>query len=126
MHSGTAGFSRENVGRLLIKLSPCVAVVSLVYLFWGLLSSAEAYGDVEHGFSLLVAFGAVGGLGYLATLAYRNSRHLASACSLLDGTKPLEVRRFGGILVDSANWPLLVALLFGPFFVLLAGLGGWV
>ncbi len=32
----------------------------------------------------------------------------------------------GGVLGDAGEWPVLVALLFGPLVFLLAGLGGWV
>ncbi|MGB3633961.1 MAG: hypothetical protein WA982_07965 [Rubrobacteraceae bacterium] len=129
MHGGATRFSQGNAGRLFLRLSPHVAITSLVYLLWGLLSnisSAAAYVNVEHGFSLLAALGAIGGLGHLATYAYRNSRQLSYACSVLGDPGSIEVRRSGGILLDNADWPLLVALLFGSFFVLLAGLGGWV
>lgn len=107
-------------------LSPYVAGFSLIFLLWNLLSGAEAHGNVEYGFSLLAGLGVAGCLGHLAAYAYRNSEYLFSVFSVLGGAKSLEARHSGGVPIASADWPLLVALLFGPFSMLLAGLGGWV
>lgn len=123
---GTAGFYRTGARQIFSSLSSYVAGFSLVYLFWALFSGSEAYTNFGYGFSLLAAFGAAGCLGHLVVYAYRGSERLFCVWSVLSGVELGEVRQPGSILSGRADWPLLVALLFGPFFVLLAGLGGWV
>ena len=124
--SGTTRFLGVSAVRTPFGFSPYAAVVSLVCLLWGLFSGSEAYGNAEYGFSLLAMLGAVGCLGHLAVYVYRSSDWLALSCSVLESARSLEAQRSDGIRVASAEWPLLVALLFGPFSMLLAGPGGWV
>ena len=126
MYSGTNRLFGENTRLASFGFSPYAAVVSLACLFWGLFSNMEVYGNAEYGFSLLALLGTVGGLGYLAAHVYRSTDPLALSFSVLGGIGLLESQRSESILVGSAEWPLLVALLFGPFSTLLAGLGGWV
>lgn len=125
MKSGAARFLEGSPGWTFGR-SFYAAGFSLICLLWGLLFDVETYVNVEYGFSLAAAIGAIGCLGYLAAYAYWNSDYLSSACSVLSGVRPLEVHRSCGIRLENADWPLLVALLFGPFSMLLAGLGGWV
>lgn len=124
--SSTTRFLGGSAGRTLFGFSPYAAVVSLACLLWGLFSGFEVYGNAEHGFSLLAMLGAVGCLGHLAVYVYRSSDRLTLSCSVLEGVSSLEARHSDGVRVASAEWPLLVTLLFGPFSMLLAGLGGWV
>lgn len=113
------------MSRLFSGFSRC-AGLSLAYLLWSFLSASEAHAGLEYGFSLLAAFGAAGCLGYFAAHAYWGSGRLHAVFAFLGSSEPLETRRSGVVLVRSADWPLLVALLFGPFVILLSGLGGWV
>ncbi len=126
MNGGTMGFFGARPVRFFRTLSPPAIVFSLLCLLWGLFSGTEAYANVEYGFSALAALGAAGCLGHLAAYAYRNSARLSAAFFVLGGVGLVEARRTGGLLTPNAEWPLLVALLFGPFVLLLAGLGGWV
>ena len=124
MNSGKTRIFGTGSGQSSFGLSPYAAGLSLILLLWGLLSNAETYGNVEYGFSLLAILGTLGYIGHLAAYAYRSSGYLSSARSVLGNAGPIEAPRSGSILVASAGWPLLVALLFGPFSILLAGLGG--
>ena len=126
MDGSTRSFFGTGMRRGYLSLSSHVVGFSLLYLIWGLLSNAGVYGNVEYGFSLLATLGAAGCLGHLAAYAYRSSDYLTSVFSVFDGVRLPEIRHSGGVLVRNADWPLLVALLFGPFSMLLAGLGGWV
>lgn len=101
-------------------------MLPIVYLIWDLLPRLTSYGSVEYELSVLAALGTAGCLGHLAVRAYRNSGSLAHVCSLLCGAPMSDVRSHVETSAASADWPLLVALLFGPFSLLLAGLGGWV
>ncbi|CAN5596968.1 hypothetical protein BH24ACT21_BH24ACT21_06960 [soil metagenome] len=125
MNGDTANFFGAGARRF-SGFSPYAVGLSLIYLFWSFLTNTEAHVGVEYGFSLLATLGAVGCLGHLVAYVYRGPEYLSSVFSVLGTTESLEVRQSGSILFGSADWPLLVALLFGPFFVLLAGLGGWV
>ncbi|CAN5803870.1 hypothetical protein BH23ACT11_BH23ACT11_18530 [soil metagenome] len=126
MHDSTTGFFDRSPHRTSFGFSTYAAGFSLIWLLWSILYNAQAYNNFEHGFALLATFGAMGCLGYLAAYAYRGPEYLFSVFSLSGGTDSLEAHRTSDVLVASADWPLLVALLFGPFSMLLAGLGGWV
>lgn len=112
-----------------IAAAPGVLLVASAVLVLGILKDLPpregAYSGGQQGISLLVAAGAVVFLGHLAAHLYRRSGGLASACSVF-GFRSLEFGRHATVTVESAGWPVLVSLLFSPFFVLLAGLGGWV
>lgn len=126
MNNGKIGSYGSHTRRVLTGLSSYLLGLSLVYLLWGLLTNAETPLGVEYGFTVLAAFGAAGCLGHLLACAYRGPDCLTVVSSVFGGVGALEARRTASVLVESADWPLLVALLFGPFFALLAGLGGWV
>ncbi len=126
MNGGTVRFSGAGAGRVFSSLLHYAIGFSLVYLLWGVLSGSGTHVGVEYGFSLLAAFGAAGCLGHLVAYAYRGPEYLSSVFSLLGGVGSSGCRRSGVVLVESTDWPLLVALLLGPFVLLLAGLGGWV
>ncbi len=110
----------------LIFAALAVAVTLIVYLVWDLLPRLTSYGSIEYELSILAALGTAGCLGHLAARAYRNSGGLADVCSLFGVAPTPNVCSRVETSVESASWPLLVALLFGPFSLLLAGLGGWV
>ena len=97
----------------------------LLGLLVNLFSREEVYASLEYGFPLLALFGAAGCIGQLTVSISRRSGHLASACRI-----PVEILRTtpvrGGVRGKTDDLPVLVALLFGPLVVLLAGLGGWV
>ena len=126
MNGGQTNFFGARVSRVSSSLSRYAVGLSLVYLLWSILSSSGTHVGAEYGFSLLAALGAMGYLGHLVAYVYRGPEYLFSVSFVLGGAGSLEARRSGDVLVESADWPLLVALLFGPFSVLLAGLGGWV
>lgn len=97
----------------------------LLGLLVNLFTREEVYTSLEYGFPLLALFGAAGCIGQLTVSISRRSGTLASACCI-----PIKVAR-AAFVRDRASGrtiglPVLMALLFGPFFVLLAGLGGWV
>jgi hypothetical protein len=131
-HDSSLNFTGGRVGAniLRIRATPGAFLTASTLLLFGLLRDLlpqeAAYANVQQGFSLLVTIGAVVCVGHLAAHLYRRSGDLASACSVLGSVRSLEVGRPDNVAIESADWPLLVALLFGPFFVLLAGLGGWV
>ena len=88
-------------------------------------SREEVYANPEYGFSVLALLGAAGCIGHLAANLSRRSGTLDFACCVpirvvLAATLP------GGVPVGAGEWPVLVALLFGPLVFLLSGLGGWV
>lgn len=90
-----------------------------------LLPPEEVYASLDYGFSLVALLGAAGCMGHLAILLSRASAGRAFACCLPAGA-PAEPAAPSGVTHCSHEWPVLVALLFGPLPVLLAGLGGWV
>ena len=94
-------------------------------LLVNLFSREEVYTNLEYGFPLLAFFGAAGCIGQLTVSISRRSGALASACCI-----PARVLRATvageGVRGESRHLPVLMALLFGPLVVLLAGLGGWV
>ena len=97
----------------------------LLGLLVSLFSREEIYASLEYAFPLLALFGAAGCIGQLTVSISRRSGTLASACCV-----PVEVIRAAvvshGLRGETRRLPVLIALLFGPFVVLLAGLGGWV
>ena len=104
--------------------SPAFGLV-LFGVLVNLFSREEVYASLEYGFPLLALFGAAGCIGQLTVSISRRSGTLASACCI-----PVEVLRSTverrSLSSQTGRLPVLMALLFGPFVVLLAGLGGWV
>lgn len=94
-------------------------------LLVNLFSREEVYASIEYGFPMLALFGAAGCIGQLTLSISRNSGSLAFACCIPTGV-PLATVLPGGVRGETSDLPLLIALLFGPIVVLLAGLGGWV
>ena len=94
-------------------------------LLVNLFSREEVYTNPEYGFPLLAFFGAAGCIGQLTVSISRRSGTLASACCI-----PIRVLRArvvrDGVRGETSDLPVLIALLFCPLVVLLAGLGGWV
>jgi hypothetical protein len=105
-------------------VSPAFGLV-LFGVLVNLVSREEVYASLEYGFPLLALFGAAGCIGQLTVSISRRSGTLASACCI-----PVEILRATverrGIRGETRRLPILMALLFGPLLVLLAGLGGWV
>ena len=90
-----------------------------------LLPQQEAYASAEYGFPLLAAAGAAGCIGYLLSAIFRLHRAPFGSRGLLLGSSPVAVFSVNG-RGRGADWPLLVALLFGSILILFSGLGGWV
>ena len=99
--------------------------VLLLGLLANLSSREEVYASPEYGLSVLAFLGAAGCIGHLAASISRRSGALDFACRIPVRTLPAAVVP-GGVLGGAGEWPVLVALLFGPLVFLLAGLGGWV
>ena len=99
--------------------------VLLLGLLANLSSREEVYANPEYGFSVLAFLGAAGCIGHLAASISRRSGPLDFACRVPVRALPAAVVP-GGVLGGAGEWPVLVALLFGPLVFLLAGLGGWV
>jgi hypothetical protein len=97
----------------------------LLGLLVNLFSREEVYANIEYGFPLLAFFGAAGCIGQLTVSISRRSGTLASACCIPVGTLRAAVVRVS-VPGETSDLPVLLALLFGPFVVLLSGLGGWV
>ncbi len=97
----------------------------LLGLLANLSSREEVYVNLEYGFSVLALLGAAGCIGHLAASLSRRSGSLDFACCAPIRVVPAAVVP-GGVSGDAGEWPVLVALLFGPLVFLLAGLGGWV
>jgi hypothetical protein len=102
---------------------------ALSLLLLGLLanvsSQEEVYTNPEYGFSIFALFGAAGCIGHLAASLSRSSGALDFANRIL--VRALTVAAVpGGYPAGAGEWPVLVALLFGPLVFLLSGLGGWV
>ena len=104
--------------------SPAFGLV-LFGLLVNFFSREEVYANLEHGFPMLALFGAAGCISQLTVSISRHSGTLASACCL-----PIRVLRArvvrDGVRGETSDLPVLIALLFCPLVVLLAGLGGWV
>ena len=104
---------------------PGVVLPAIWFLLAGLSPQQDVYANPDYGLSLLAALGTAGCLGYLLAAISRHHRLRLGARTLFFG--PSQV----GILSARAScggedWPLLVALLFGPLPILFSGLGGWV
>jgi hypothetical protein len=102
---------------------------ALGLLLLGLLANVssreEIYTNPEYGFSILALFGAAECIGHLAASLTRSSGALDSANRI--PVRALTVAAVpGGYPAGAGEWPVLVALLFGPLVFLLSGLGGWV
>jgi hypothetical protein len=104
--------------------SPAFGLV-LFGLLVNFFSREEIYANLEYGFPMLALFGAAGCISQLTVSISRHSGTLASACCL-----PIRVLRArvvrDGVRGETSDLPVLIALLFCPLVVLLAGLGGWV
>ena len=111
-------------GALRGSFSPAFGLL-LVGLLVAYFSREEIYASLEYGFPMLALFGAAGCIGQLSVSISRRSGTLASACCI-----PTRVLRApfvrDSIRSTTSDLPVLLALLFGPLVVLLAGLGGWV
>ena len=104
--------------------SPAFGLVLLGVLV-SIFSREEVYANLEYGFPILALFGAAGCIGQLTVSISRRSGTLASACCILTEILRTKVAR-EGVSGETSDLPVLLALLFGPLVVLLAGLGGWV
>jgi hypothetical protein len=104
--------------------SPAFGLV-LFGVLVNLFSRDEVYASLEYGFPLLALFGAAGCIGQLTVSISRRSTALASACCIPAGVLRATAVKHG-IWGETGDLPVLMALLFGPLVVLLAGLGGWV
>jgi hypothetical protein len=104
-----------------------LALPALGLLLLGLLANVssreEIYTNPEYGFSILALFGAAECIGHLAASLTRSSGALDFANSI-----PIRSLTVAAVLgsYPAGEWPVLVALLFGPLVFLLSGLGGWV
>ena len=99
-----------------------------VLLLAGLLTDVapndEAYAGIDYALSLLALLGAAGcivGLTVRLALGLDPLPWTGPAASGLPAAVAL-----ANVSERGEDWPLLVALLFGPLVILLAGLGGWV
>ena len=97
----------------------------LVGLLVAFFSREEVYANLEFGFPMLALFGAAGCIGQLTLSISRRSGALASACCVPTWVLRARVVR-DGVRGETSDLPVLIALLFCPLVVLLAGLGGWV
>ena len=97
----------------------------LLGLLISLFSREEIYAGLEYAFPLLALFGAAGCIGQLTVSISRRSGTLASACCIPKWVLRARVVR-DGVRGETSDLPVLIALLFCPLVVLLAGLGGWV
>ena len=97
----------------------------LLGMLVNLFSREEVYANLEYGFPMLALFGAAGCIGQLTVSISRRWGTLISACCV-----PIWVLRArivkDGVRGETSDLPVLLALLFCPLVVLLAGLGGWV
>ena len=104
--------------------SPAFGLV-LLGLLVNFFSREEVYANLEYGFPMLALFGAAGCISQLTVTISRRSGTLASACCI-----PIRVLRArvvrDSVRGETSDLPVLIALLFCPLVVLLAGLGGWV
>jgi hypothetical protein len=116
--------------RVATKVPSGLDLPALGLLLLGLLANVSSREEVyanhpEYGFSILALFGAVGCIGHLAA-------SLSQRSGALDFANRIPVRVLtvaavsGGYPAGAGEWPVLVALLFGPLVFLLSGLGGWV
>jgi hypothetical protein len=96
----------------------------LIGLLTNLSSREEVYANPEYGFAILALFGAAGCIGHLAASFSRHSGALDLTCYVPIRGVPTVVP--GGAPGGVGEWPVLVALPFGPLVFLLSGLGGWV
>jgi hypothetical protein len=97
----------------------------LLGLLANLSSHEEVYANPEYGFSVLALFGAAGCIGHLAASLSQRPGALDFACRLSFRVLPTAAV-LGSVSRSNSEWPILVALLFGPLVFLLSGLGGWV
>ena len=111
--------------RVSYGLVPSALGLLLLGLLGNLSSREEVYANPEYGFSVLALLGAAGCIGHLAANLSRRSGTLDFACCVPIRVVPTAAVPAGGP-AGAGEWPVLVALLFGPLVFLLSGLGGWV
>ena len=111
-------------GALRGSFSPAFGLL-LLGLLVAFFSREEIYASLEYGFPMLALFGAAGYIGQLTLSISRRSGALASACCVPTWVLRARVVR-DGVGGETSDLPVLIALLFCPLVVLLAGLGGWV
>ena len=104
--------------------SPAFGLV-LFGLLVNFFSREEIYANFEYGFPMLALFSAASCIGQLTVSISRRSGTLASASYVPIWVLRARVVR-DGVRGETSDLPVLVALLFCPLVVLLAGLGGWV
>ena len=97
----------------------------LLGLLANLSTREEVYANPEYGFSILALFGTAGCIGHLAASISRRPGALVFACLIPVRVLPVAAVP-EGVTRSTGEWPVLVALLFGPLVFLLSGLGGWV
>jgi len=108
------------------RISSLAFGLVLFGLLLNFFSREEVYANLEYGFPILALFGAAGCIGQLTVSISRRSGTLASACCIPTGVLRAAAVTSYGVRGEMSDLPVLLALLFGPLVVLLAGLGGWV
>jgi len=102
------------------------SVLPATWLFLAsFLPHQDVYANPDYGLSVLAALGTAGCVSYLLAFFSRNYQVPFGSPTLLVGLSSAKVVSAGSP-GEGEDWPLLVALLFGPFLVLFSGLGGWV
>lgn len=124
--SDTSRSFRADIARAASWIVLPVVGLLLAGLLADILPREEVYSSLDYGFSLAALLGAVGCAGYLAVRISRRSGALAFACCVPAASMAAASKHGENVVGEGAAWPVLVALLLGPFIVLLAGLGGWV
>ena len=123
MGNGARIRTMRNTPRAVVSAAGLV----LAGLFASFLRDTEVYTGLDHGVWLLTLIGVAGLCGQMEIQLPPSSDWPVAAC-LFPYRIPLPARFASGVDLPAAatGWPLLIALLFGPLCVLLAGLGGWV
>ena len=113
----------ESEARLGSGAGPLLALV-LIGLLADVARPEEAYVGIGYGLSLLAFLGTAGGAVCLTSRLHTRLDPLPWASPAAPAARAFEISP--GLHVRGGEWPLLVALLFGPLVVLISGLGGWV
>ncbi len=118
----------EGEGRLRSHAARAGAGPLLALVLIGLLADVarpeEAYAGIGYGLSLLAFLGAGGCAVCLTSRLHARLDPLPWTVS--DAPAARTFGSIPGLSARGEEWPLLVALLFGPLVVLISGLGGWV